>query len=122
MNTTTTYSPITLAIAAALEGLMTPIVKELIAPLTERLAELEKTSAHGEPTPSFIEKVRDAVLADDEFDGAVEKIISANDAMIWDIVEDNVTDCVSSALEGNVTDKVHDVLKNGSFTVEFNRY
>jgi hypothetical protein len=97
------------------QTLLDAFVAHITAPLVARIDELEKAQKAIEPTPEFVEKVRDAVLADDGFDDAVVSVMSDRASEVVSNLEDDIKnlDCMDAE------DTVRRVLRDGSFDVSF---
>ena len=147
----TNPSPITLAIATALEAVLTPIMAALTAPIIDRIDKLEATmpddatfdaavitAIRNQPaavvdslgeeidrrtaTDEFIEKAVSAVLASSGFDTAVLGVIEDRSGEVINNLGDNLTDKINEASKESLGDTVAEIIRSGSFSVEFTRY
>lgn len=143
----TSPSPIALAIAQVIEGAMAPI----FAPLVARIEALEKrpdllddalfasvvmTAIRNQPsivvdllgeeidkrapTDEFIEKATSAVLASSEFDEAVLGVIEDRSSEVIENLGDDLTDKITNG--GDIAERVGEVIRAGSFNIEFTSY
>jgi hypothetical protein len=74
------------------------------------------------PADEFIEKAVSAVLASEEFDTAVLGVIEDRSSDVIDNLDDELIDKIKSVGLDDITDRVADVIRAGSFNVEFSRY
>lgn len=146
-----TPSPTALVIATIIEGALAPIFATLAAPLLARIDELEKRDARTfdeaafdaavmtairnqpgavvdflaeeidkrAPTDEFIEKVTNSVFTSPNFDIAVLGVIEDNSKDVIENLGDDLTDKITNA--ESISDSVAEVLRRGSFSVEFSK-
>lgn len=69
-------------------------------------------------TPEFIEKVRDAVLADDAFDDAVVGVMGNRASDVVAELEDDIKELDAS----DIGDRVSEVIRRGSFSIDFSSF
>lgn len=127
----TTPSPAALVIANIIENALAPVFAAMAAPLIARVDKLENVVHLGEPSPSFIGKVRDAVMADENFDEAVRSAVLTHDHFddaVLGVIDDRSSDVIEKlgeAMAANtegLSDRVSNVLRDGTFSISFDRY
>lgn len=107
----TNPNPIALAIATALEAILTPIMATLTAPIIDRIDKLEDV-AHtaDEPDPDG-----------NKFAEQVMKVLHDRSASAVDLLIDEINERAEVNKE-SLSDTVAEIIRNGSFSISFTRY
>lgn len=111
-------SPTALVIASLIESALAPIFATMSAPLLARIEELEKHSVA--LTDEDVQAVIEAVVGSDMFDEAVLGVIEDRSKDVIDNLGDDLTDKINNA--ESINEAVSEVLRRGSFNIEFSRY